>query len=251
MHVIIVNQYNLDKYDKSGLVDKIIIDPKQLHDVAKLQTGCYSIMKFRIAIKTSRKSCFILSDSYDLYNYRTIEKFNFKITRPYIHGLCVNKRIDTINYLKNTNNIPTYLDYNTIMDAALIGDINILEWWGNMIKPPGYTDSMLDLASRHCNINVLDAWKNSNYPLKYSEMTLDYAANYVVAEWWFNSGLPLKYTEKVFINACRSGLIHYLDFWENSGVPFIYPEKLLKYIVENNVREWWNRHRKKLLRHQN
>lgn len=72
----------------------------------------------------------IQSDYYYLYNIKTVEKFNLKITCDYIVEVCKYNHTDLLTLLKNSD-IPLEYNEKALDTASAIGHINILEWWKN------------------------------------------------------------------------------------------------------------------------
>jgi len=107
----------------------------------------------------------IQSDYYYLYNIKTVEKFNLKITCDYIVEVCKYNHTDLLTLLKNSD-IPLEYNEKALDTASAIGHINILEWWKRSGLELRYSESSLNEASRYGHTNVLEWWKNSGLPLK-------------------------------------------------------------------------------------
>ena len=147
----------------------------------------------------------IMSDKYDLFNIKTIEKFRLysQINSKYIELAFNYGKLELLKFLRNSDllNENKFDIARCISYASQKGYCNILNWLKNAGIQLKYDETALDWASQHGHINVLEWWKNSGLPLKYSKSVLDNAslnAQVDVLEWWFNSGLKLEYSEYAF-----------------------------------------------------
>jgi hypothetical protein len=189
-------------------------------------TECYCML-------TSDK--IILSDKYYLYDVKTIKRFNLKITCNYITEVCYLGIIDTLEYLKKSNNIINYNE-SALNFASKNGQVEVLEWWKKSGLELKYTEDALNDASWEGHVEVLEWWKNSGLELKYTEDALYLASSrghINVLEWWKNSGLELKW---VLDYAFDNFNIEVLEWWKNSGFEL---DGVLKYCAIGLI--WYKR----------
>jgi hypothetical protein len=227
-----------------------------------------------IQFSTKPECSFIVGDCYQLYNPKTIIKFNTKreisnitsnlllhhgkiheLITLYRHGFNIeSSRLsyapnwDQQNILLNLDLLKNYGFEFCYTDIILnyvssYGHVNVLEWLLNSKLPLKYDEDALNFASSKGYVNVLEWWKNSGLSLKYTENALNLASSHGhvnVLEWWLKSGLPLKYDENALYWASRNGHVNVLEWWKNSGLKSIFETP---YILDEynkfEVIKWW------------
>jgi len=92
---------------------------------------------------------------YNIYDIRTIQKFNLEITETYISNVCKHGFVEVLEYLKKRGLLLEY--HETAIDNASANcHINILEWWKHSGLPLKYSERILTMASQNDNIKVLE-----------------------------------------------------------------------------------------------
>jgi len=121
-------------------------------------------MSLRIVLH-HRYNTILLSESYDLYEIKTIKKFNLQITPRYIYHVSLCGHTHILKYLKKNNKI-SHCPEKTLDFSSKYGRVNVLEWWKNSGFSLNYTSYAIYYAIMHSNIDVLEWWKNSGLELK-------------------------------------------------------------------------------------
>jgi hypothetical protein len=153
---------------------------------------CLSELYFHPCTQYYYNDKFIIGDTYYIYNIKTIEKFNLKITGGYISEVCLRGHIDILEWWKKSK-LPLEYSNDTLDFASHKKHFDILNWWLNSGLELKYTKWALDLASKNDDIDILNWWLNSGLPLKYTKIIpRKYSKD--VYDWWVNSGLPLEFS---------------------------------------------------------
>jgi hypothetical protein len=202
----------------------------------------------------------ILSELYNLFDLKTIKKFNLEkyINRMYVCMICEHNKLDTLKYLHKNDLLnlnyqadpSRQYDYNLYpMDfASKGGNVNVLNWWIKSGLPIQYSENALKGASAHGHVHVLEWWKNSGLKLQYSCWTLNSIAHTKNTgqinslEWWKNSGLHLLYHSDSMDQASYNDRIDILEWWKNSGLPLKYSSFSIDQAFETGCTrtlKWW------------
>uniref|UniRef100_A0A6C0E8Z9 Ankyrin repeat protein n=1 Tax=viral metagenome TaxID=1070528 RepID=A0A6C0E8Z9_9ZZZZ len=202
----------------------------------------------------------ILSELYNLFDLKTIKKFNLEkyINRMYVCMICEHNKLDTLKYLHKNDLLnlnyqadpSRKYDYNLYpMDfASKGGNVNVLNWWIKSGLPIQYSENALKGASANGHVHVLEWWKNSGLKLQYSSWTLNSIAHTKNTgqinslEWWKNSGLHLLYHSDSMDQASYNDRIDILEWWKNSGLPLKYSSFSIDQAFETGCTrtlKWW------------
>jgi hypothetical protein len=217
-----------------------------------------------------------LSEEYQFTDIDSIHKFNIKINKRFLECVCYVGNIKTLDYLKNTNQIPKY-DGTELYYASCAGKTEVLDWWeqnGLEFVFNKYED-VITGASYNSQLNVLQWWesrrskfmmyncdhfnvydKSHRYPLMFSFYTIFRDAlrtgNISVLEWIKNSKYDLDIPKDpsdpdrfpVHI-ALYHNNINVLDWLVKSGLPFQYDKNILqdprfRIVCNHETIQWWN-----------
>jgi hypothetical protein len=131
---------------------------------------------------------------YNLYDLKTIIKFNINISGKYLLTLTP--------YLSYKYLITPLIDF-----ICYTGNLNTLIWLKNTGLPFIYSDQAMSYATVGGHTDVLDWWKNSGLELKYNKYTILEDAfikgNINTIKWWINSSLDFQYSGREFDLALR------------------------------------------------
>ncbi len=290
MYIVVTN--GSDKF-KTGLNTG---DDLYMIDINMVQHCFHVLKKFRIALvnyddKITYKEWLLsyqidldriyvnkmfLSEEYQFTDIDSIHKFNIKITKRFFECVCNNGNIKTLDYLKNTNQIPKY-DGTELYYASYAGKTEVLDWWeqnGLEFVFHKYED-VITGASYNSHLNVLQWWESRRskfmtyncdhfnvyykpyrYPLVFFFNLIFKDAlrtgNISVLEWVKNS----KYNLNILRDPSDSDRfplhialyhnnINVLDWLVKSGLPLQYNNDILqdpRFKIECNHKtiQWWN-----------
>jgi hypothetical protein len=168
----------------------------------------------------------ILSDAYNIYNTKTLLKFNIDVKQH-------------IDYRYRSYTVPNYIQM-----CSWHGYINVLEWLKNskfVLELQRNGQMVAFYASMNNQIDVLEWWKNSELKcLVISNVTLNPMTYF---QRWKNSVLEYSHIVKTLNIASENGHVNVLEWWKNSGLKFEYSKDVLDLAFKNghiNVLTWWN-----------
>jgi hypothetical protein len=191
-----------------------------------------------ICLKAPLCNKLMLSDIYDIYDLKTVKKFNLEPNDEYIYIACLLGKVEILEWCKNKGWDIKFTKY-ILEIISKKGHVHLLEWFKNAGYSMKCYSNLLNIASEYGHVNVLDWWLKSGLTLKYHERALNIASlngHKHVLEWWSKSNLPLKYNKWLLYwlyeykkeNKIDTNVYNgVLEWWKNSGLPIKYIQHFL------------------------
>ena len=248
---------NLKYYYRIAKKIRIVIvkSINNLHKINKIPRDSYTYKNYRclelnLYDLDSERDNIIISDVYDLYDHKSIKRFNLEITYDYFIQLCKYDRLDTLEYLMRNNrelfnetgsirkfiHDNTYFgwicaEFNPVCVAVSEGHINVLRWlydnnFFTKLTSDWFTINKLhSIALNNCRVDILNFYIDVRFGIA------QYGTNHAIIH-----EFVIEATEKGSIEVLEWLYKNYNLIMMTSCAESIY---LASVKGKVNVLEWW------------